>query len=153
MEYLTSRIPRYFPISSAWNEMVSRCQVWSWQHIGHCLNGHGKVCVRLPGDIEGATVEVCHGLCCCVYLPTDGCHVPGGRDKGRGFWQEPVQQGVAVCRRMQVAGERQGQDRGTQTRGRRGPPGQTRHLVSTSESYHRIDLTVWCSLVTSCRNN
>ena len=20
---------------------------------------------------------------CCVYLPTDGCHVPGGRDKGR----------------------------------------------------------------------
>ena len=82
---------------------------WSWESLRVTRGWHR--------ERERATVEVC----CCVYLPTDGCHVPGGRDKGRGFWQELMQQGVAVCRWVQVAGGRQGQDRGTQTRrGRRG---------------------------------
>ena len=52
---------------------------WSWESLR----------ATLAGDTyeERPTVEVCsHGLlcCCCVYLPTDGCHVPGGRDKGTG---------------------------------------------------------------------
>ena len=39
---------------------------------------------------QSPTLEVC----CCVYLHTDGCHVPGGRDKGR-----------ILTRELQCAGE------------------------------------------------